>query len=488
MKKTHSLKIFIFPATLLSITALSSLIASSTHTYADISDSVDDNITITVDSSCLIGQSIVSDHTTQLNPGEMNSTIGESRIRGYCNDTNGYAIYAIGYTNGELGNTNLLSTDGNIIATGTSGANSYWNMKLTPASSGSYTPNVVSPFTNNTTIPTEYTKVAYFDSFAPGPTSGQNAISDSYIATTYETHLSTTQPSGVYYGQVQYVLVHPSSAPAPIFMQDTDVIKARLTNVGDTMQVTDKRDGKRYWISKRADNNIWMTQNLDFNINANRTYTSADTDITTNWTPLRSTIATDKLSAQWENSSTTPYSYDPGDIYYYHTADAANRYTSLASCKQDHPDCSSKNHIGNYYNWSAAVASNNTTSLSTPYDNAPDSICPAGWRLPTGTDAQGTSSSKEFNELFVDEGVIESTNEVFTPDGYEKLLNTPLWFTMSGYVDSGSTSRVGSSGYYWSSTISDALYVYYSNFRRGNIFPSNTNTKYYGFSMRCLIK
>ena len=60
-------------------------------------------------------------------------------------------------------------------------------------------------------------------------------------------------------------MVHPSSAPAPeapVTMQETTKIKAKLTNVGDTMQATDTRDGKKYWITKLADGNIWMTQNL----------------------------------------------------------------------------------------------------------------------------------------------------------------------------------------------------------------------------------
>ena len=31
----------------------------------------------------------------------------------------------------------------------------------------------------------------------------------------------------------------------------------------DTAQLTDTRDGKKYWVTKLADGNCWMTQNLD---------------------------------------------------------------------------------------------------------------------------------------------------------------------------------------------------------------------------------
>ena len=469
MKKTHSSKIFIFPATLLSVTALSSLIASSTHTYADISDSVDDNITITVDSSCLMGQSIVSDHTTQLNPGEMNSTIGESRIRGYCNDTNGYAIYAIGYTNGELGNTNLLSTGGNIIATGTSGANSYWNMKLTPASSGSYTPNVVSPFTNNTTIPTEYTKVAYFDSFAPGPTSGQNTISDSYIATTYETHLSATQPSGVYYGQVQYVLVHPSSAPAPIFMQDTNAIKARLTNVGDTIQAIDKRDGKWYWVTKLADGNIWMTQNLDLDIKSNKTYTYTDTDLPlgSTWTPIYSTYT----DATWTHSYYDPQSYDPGNRYWNGTIlpQPGTDITGGTSTSGD-----THYHIGNYYNWSAAIATNNSIDYSTPGEDANRSICPAGWRLPAYSD------NKSYQKLVDD--------QVLTPGTIGNIQKSPTYFPYAGYWD-GTSYFIGDEGGYWYGIPTGNYGAYQFDFDSdGNFYVQGTDGRNNGAPIRCVIR
>ncbi len=281
-----------------------------------------------------------------------------------------------------------------------------------------------------------------------------------------------------------------------IYMQDfASLSEAGKANVFSSMTehqeytLQDSRDSTNYYISKLADGNVWMLQNLDFDINSARTYTPADTDITSNWAPVRSTIATENLSSEWQNENTTPYSYNPGNkYYYYNTNNSGTVYNSLSDCQADHPDCSSKNHIGNYYNWSAAVASNNTSSLVTPYENAPGSICPAGWRLPIGTDSQGTPSSKEFSTLFIDEGVMESTSETFTPDGFAKLVGTPLWFSAPGYIDNGVLNRSGSSGYYWSSTNTNEGAVYYSNFRNNTIHPSNTNSKYFGYSMRCLVK
>ncbi|MBR3052041.1 hypothetical protein IKG60_00260, partial [Candidatus Saccharibacteria bacterium] len=45
-----------------------------------------------------------------------------------------------------------------------------------------------------------------------------------------------------------------------------------------------------------------------------------------------------------------------------------------------------------YYNWTAAIASNDSTAISNRYATASNSICPKGWHLPTGPD--GTNGSE----------------------------------------------------------------------------------------------
>ena len=433
----------------------------------DITSAIDDDITITVDSACTIGQTVTSAHTTELNPGETNTTIGQSRIAAYCNDSEGYAIYAIGYTNSEYGNTNLVSTDGNYtIPTGTSGSNSYWNMRLTQGTASgttSYLPTMVNEFTTNTTIPSDYTKVAYRDS----STISQNqdpTITGSYFTTTYEAHISTTQPAGIYTGQVQYVMVHPSGAPAPEIpytMQNTAPIKRKLLNIGDSLQATDIRDGKKYWVTKLADGNIWMTQNLDLDLDSTRTYTSEDTDVQTEWMPLNST----SITGNWSNDSYRPYSLDPGDKYYY-TSNNENEdttYQSLSACKQaGHNDCS---HYpsGNYYNWPAAVASNNITDLPEQFD-APNSICPAGWRLPLKNIATGASEIK--NLLIAQGGILGSSlpygsGSSWQENGLNIARISPLYLIRAGFISYKNTSggwqifSKAAKGAYWTGSIRD---------------------------------
>ena len=52
-----------------------------------------------------------------------------------------------------------------------------------------------------------------------------------------------------------------------------------------TKQLRDIRDGKYYWVTKLADGNCWMTQNLDLDLSTKVALTPNDSDVTTNWTP-----------------------------------------------------------------------------------------------------------------------------------------------------------------------------------------------------------
>ena len=191
--------------------------------------------------------------------------------------------------------------------------------------------------------------------------------------------------------------------------------------VGDEVLLTDIRDGKTYWIAKFADEHCWMTQNLDldlettpsqvaaltsentdlnvFNVNG---YTPAQgysldstTDVIT-WTPERATITPAELDASnWatSNNYTHPYSLNPGSYYYtdkYEPTLSGTGYNYLVTTNETYikttPYAGNGVHgyVGNYYTWSAAVASNDTASYSTSTyanvtNNPQNSICPAGW-------------------------------------------------------------------------------------------------------------
>ena len=125
-------------AALFSITTLSTSLA-----FADDDNSVVDEIDITVPVSCSLSGTGMDTHITELHNTESDSSIGESTITAYCNDLNGFSIYAVGFTNNEYGNnylidSNLPSTTNIATGTATSGNTSQWAMKLSPSSYLSY--------------------------------------------------------------------------------------------------------------------------------------------------------------------------------------------------------------------------------------------------------------------------------------------------------------------------------------------------------------
>ena len=469
MSHKHS-HLFVFPLTMLSITIAMGYLATIPNTSADDTSlsPVDDEITITVDSACTMGNSAISS-MTGINPGET-KPISAYQIAAYCNDSNGYDIYAIGYTNGEYGNTNMQTTTGSIIPTGTSGEGSYWNVQLTPGTATGQTthiPTIVSPFTSTTAIPNDYTKVATYPSTTI-PQGEDPTTSGSYFTTTYQVHASTTQPAGFYTGQVQYVMVHPVGAPAPTFMQNTTAIKAILTNEGDTMQAIDKRDGKKYWIAKLADGNIWMTQNLDHDIVAGKTYTSADTDLPegTTWVPDSSTYHTGDTS--WVFTRTQPESYDPGNLYWDGDMASGGTISNRTVADPTMTSGGTHYHIGNYYNWTAAAAMNNTGPYHF-FEDVAQSICPAGWSILSG-----------YYLRFASSGVTAGTNG--------NIHLSPNYFTYSGYWN-GNSGGIGYDGNYWTSHVGNYSRAYFFEIENsGALDPEANLSRGNGFSVRCVAR
>lgn len=242
-----------------------------------------------------------------------------------------------------------------------------------------------------------------------------------------------------------------------------------------------------------ADGKIWMTQNLDLELDANRVYTSADTDVSTSWQPTRSTIEFTGTSMDgWGGTKYTPSSASPGEIYVYSGTSANDsQHTSLAACQAAHPDCSTHNHVGNYYNWSAAVASNdtNTARLTTRYNNAPDSICPAGWRLPIGRDSANTAASREWNALLVAEGIMTNpAGTGYAANGLKNIRISPLWLVRSGDVYVGSLLNNYSNGLYWSSTVYNSNFAYRLVFNQTDLDPAYYDGRGTAYSIRCLVK
>ena len=197
---------------LCALTLLSGAVLASSITFADVVD----DVAITAPVSCNITDTLDEAHTATINPGQYKSEIGTTSFQVFCNDNSGYAIYAIGYSNEEYGNTKMLATVGGSLSptddintsTNISGSDSSWSMKLIPVT-GTYAPTIENGYDDYNVVPATYTKVATF-------ASSTDFTIGSSLQSTYQVYINDTKPAGTYVGKVKYTLVHPNDAPAPL--------------------------------------------------------------------------------------------------------------------------------------------------------------------------------------------------------------------------------------------------------------------------------
>ena len=185
----------------------------SSYSHAD--DSTVDNINITVPVSCSLEGTGMTSHNANMMNGTYQNNIGTTTMKAYCNDNNGFSIYAIGYSDDTYGETHLSSSADPTynIATGTatSGDTSNWAMKLsTPTSPTPTYPLTIDSDTNGSfssyhIVPSNHTKVAHRDSATDIGTNAEGST----LTSTYAAFVSLTQPAGTYTGKVLYTLVHP---------------------------------------------------------------------------------------------------------------------------------------------------------------------------------------------------------------------------------------------------------------------------------------
>ena len=560
----HAFRNIIFVS--IPLTLISALALSLPHSSATISNSEADTITLNLSTSCTISSTLINEHTINLNGGQYGADIGNTKVNAYCNDNNGYNIYAIGYSGNVDGNTDLISNISNDfnINTGTyssGNTSSSWGMKLTAGSGTGIDPTtgesvnitpptIVNGYNNYNIVPSVYTLVAKRESGTSMTT--DTTASGSYFNTTYDIYASSVQPAGTYVGKVKYLMTHPNTnAPSTIndidaafaaagkqkvyqdengsyyAMQDmtSDICNLVTTRTGETTssQLVDIRDDKLYWVTKEKDNHCWMTQNLDLDINGLNTspLNSNNTDISSDpaisgagiygnaggytvdngiytWNPETTTANitvdfTANTATGWDNQNSLPRSAEGGDVYYYppDSTGAETRYDTLEDCTYAHPTASDCEHyhVGNYYNYTTTVASNNSNvaAFNVQYTNADNSICPKNWRLPIATN--DGSSTMEFGQLLFNSGITTGiSSSSYANNGFKNVRKAPLWFVRSGYLSYGTLLNPASNGRYWSSTVISSSNAYYLYFNGNAAYPTNSGGRGDGRSVRCIAR
>ena len=335
---------------------------------------------------------------------------------------------------------------------------------------------------------------------------GDEAVEYAEMNIYYGVKVSSDLPAGTYSGgEIEYSLValEPTISTL-IYMQDfaklSESGKAsvlRSMTEGEQYTLKDSRDSKDYFISKLADGNVWMTQNLDLNIEAGRIYTSEDTDLAysnigDSWTPTASEATHATNDTTWNSSDTTPDSYDPGELYWNGVFYPTNQLDcegyggtwQWGTCYNANLVSSTGNdyhRLGNYYNWTAALAMSNSENYITDGASINQSICPAGWRLPKVDDQAGVGS---FRYLVTQYGWNSSSN---TLGGDFKMWDEPLYFPLSGSYAGSKLKSVGNGSTFWSSLAMASNRAYSLSFSSNyNVIPESSDNRGLGTSIRCL--
>lgn len=205
----------------------------------------------------------------------------------------------------------------------------------------------------------------------------------------------------------------------------------------NTLELTDTRNQQVYRIRKLADNNCWMIDNIridDFTL-----------------APEDSNVPDDSFTlppaaTSGASNQTQPQVWDPGG--------AENGTPGSAS------------NYGYFYNYWAATAG---TGAILDVGESQGSVCPAGWRLPTG------SFGGEFDGL----------NNLMGNDQSQWKFTGPFSGVLGGYYSSSLNDQTVDA-YYYSSTVqssSRAFTLYFGSY----LSPNDSGGKQHAFAVRCLI-
>ena len=237
------------------------------------------------------------------------------------------------------------------------------------------------------------------------------------------------------------------------------------TNEEAVITLTDTRgDNQTYQVAKLADNNCWMLENLKLgSTTGTLTLTPSDSDVASNFTlPQLTTTGT----TDFDN----PGAYGPV------TGDTGEGETNY----------------GYLYNWPAVTAGESRTSHTETDGDAPYSICPSGWRLPTvgfsyDEETETGTASGDYSNLDIAFGgtgqYADSGANIakWQHDGPFKGTFAGVWFV--GFDDQGGYA------FLWSRSAfpDDVDFAVGAAFDAGGVLPGFYAPRGVGLAVRCLL-
>jgi uncharacterized protein (TIGR02145 family) len=244
----------------------------------------------------------------------------------------------------------------------------------------------------------------------------------------------------------------------------TNAITFTGSNTGAIAKVYDARDNHYYAIAKLADGKCWMLSNLAYGGNLNNSGVAFGT---------MNHYTSGNGSSGWTSSTGVANAYyidpttDTGVTLIEGTRCAVSYRTTAAAIT--YTEC------GFLYNWAAATAMTGA-SVAANYGQATASICPVGWKLPTGY-----STASEYALL----------NSAMNNSSITALAGTSSIFrgVFAGSFFPGTGMSNGLNSYMWSSNRgSSATYGLNEFFQTNGTNTTNNLGRfvYYGQAVRCI--
>lgn len=304
-----------------------------------------------------------------------------------------------------------------------------------------------------------------------GENASKNIKSDSKTFTlSFAAHIGNDKPADTYENEITLSVV---SSPLEIAgltsianMQDMTTEICAASEMGETKQLIDLRDNKKYWVKKMPDNQCWMVQNLDLDLGTSWPAASLSdyNTASTTYKPVTTASTATTSSVSDVNTSTRSWSFGDYVITSPETAsDCGSKKNSYGNCSSQfasvagktaattasfYQDNAKKTVVGNYYDahylvgnqyqWNTATAGTGGVITS---GQASGSICPKNWKLPISN----SSAAGSFGGL-LSAGNIGSDVAKLTGDGY--------FFVRGGIINQNNylLGNAGLSGHYWSAT------------------------------------
>ena len=272
-------------------------------------------------------------------------------------------------------------------------------------------------------------------------------------------------------------------------------------STGSVIALIDQRDSQTYAVSKLADGNCWMIENLRLEAANSSDATKAQgyggvfaglaTAETSNFS--NSTTANSKYYSGTQSGTATiniGTTDSPG--YRFPRYNNSNTNSTVSNMTAANANVYS---YGNYYNWPAAKANTSKLDNENNSSNANTSLCPAGWKLPTGKgDGDYGKLSNSLGGYKNAYNVAQPMSSSTTPTGaamsniFRSFPNNYVYAALID-VDTGNPEfERGAYGQYLTATARNSSDVYHFVINNTNTNPGtwNLGKKYDAGSVRCM--